>query len=136
MNAETDGKDGMSIVMFLYVSDEVMRIYFVFPYLRANFFRVGQKDVPFGGGTIRHTERSKKVTERQMLKIGKKKSIVSVSLRGLTTTVYTRGERDTIPPQSGEQPRDKERLLAEDQEDELIRLYRATTIVYIYCIYR
>lgn len=59
MNAETDGKDGMSIVMFLYVSDEVMRIYFVFPYLRANFFRVGQKDVPFGGGTIRHIKKQK-----------------------------------------------------------------------------
>lgn len=68
MNAETDGKDGMSIVMFLYVSDEVMRIYFVFPYLRANFFRVGQKDVR---GTIRHRERSKKVIEKKMLKIGR-----------------------------------------------------------------
>jgi hypothetical protein len=90
LNAETDGKDGMSIVMFLYVSDEVMRIYFVFPYLRANFFRVGQKDVPFGGGTIRHTERSKKVTERQMLKIGKKKYSICFSTRSYDDGVYKR----------------------------------------------
>lgn len=93
MNAETDGKDGMSIVMFLYVSDEVMRIYFVFPYLRANFFRVGQKeDVPLAGGTIRHTERKKQkgyTAERQMLKIGKKYSIC-FSTRSYDDGVYKR----------------------------------------------
>ncbi len=66
MNAETDGKDGMSIVMFfMYVSDEVMRIYFVFPYLRTNFFRVGQKDVSVGGGGQSDTEKEAKRLQRE-----------------------------------------------------------------------
>ena len=46
MNAETDGKDGMSIVMLLYTSDEVVCVFILFSLSsEATSFRVGQKDV-------------------------------------------------------------------------------------------
>jgi hypothetical protein len=46
LNAETDGKDGMSIVMLLYTSDEVVCVFILFSLSsEATSFRVGQKDV-------------------------------------------------------------------------------------------